>query len=133
MPNYNNRCYSLQCFPSSVYAEPAIVEYQEWPFQCFLKGTSIGNVTIYNFEFQLRYIQDCFISPLVRKKHWALVHSRLQAPRYIPRYDRQGYVLKADAFVRMKKNSCFWEESQVALPYRTQTAIQMQYSTKLKM
>jgi hypothetical protein len=38
--------------PSAAESTP-VAEYQEWPFQGFLKCTMIGNRTIYNLEFTL--------------------------------------------------------------------------------
>jgi hypothetical protein len=38
--------------PSTPTESVPIAEYQEWPFQGFLKRTKIGNETTYNLEFQ---------------------------------------------------------------------------------
>ncbi|KAH8790802.1 hypothetical protein F5882DRAFT_377148 [Hyaloscypha sp. PMI_1271] len=35
-----------------------VAEYQEWPFQGFLKRTIVGNQTIYNLEFALPRTSD---------------------------------------------------------------------------
>ena len=35
-----------------------LAEYREWPFQGFLKRTTIGNQTIYNLEFELPCIPE---------------------------------------------------------------------------
>jgi hypothetical protein len=39
--------------PSALTDSAPIAEYQEWPFQGFLKRTKIGNETTYNLEFKL--------------------------------------------------------------------------------
>jgi hypothetical protein len=37
-----------------------VAEYQEWPFQGFLKRTMIGNQTMYNLEFALPRTSEHF-------------------------------------------------------------------------
>ena len=42
-----------------------VAEYQEWPFQGFLKRTKIGNETIYNLEFQLSHVPEHLHLPVL--------------------------------------------------------------------
>jgi hypothetical protein len=44
--------------PSATVESALVAEYQEWPFQGFLKRTRIGNETTYNLEFTLPHIPD---------------------------------------------------------------------------
>jgi hypothetical protein len=41
-----------------------VAEYQEWPFQGFLKRTRIGTETIYNLEFRLPSVSECLNLPI---------------------------------------------------------------------
>ena len=42
-------------------------DYQEWPFQGFLKRVRIGNETTYNLEFKLPCISERFDLPISDK------------------------------------------------------------------
>ena len=44
--------------PSITVGLAPVAEYQEWPFQGFLKRTKIGDKTIYNLEFQLLHVPE---------------------------------------------------------------------------
>jgi len=44
--------------PSAMVESTPVAEYQEWPFQGFLKRTTVGNQTIYNLEFALPRTSD---------------------------------------------------------------------------
>jgi hypothetical protein len=46
--------------PSAVVESTPVAEYQEWPFQGFLKRTMIGNQTMYNLEFALPRTSEHF-------------------------------------------------------------------------
>lgn len=50
--NDHHNTPQTSCSPSTAESTP-VAEYQEWPFQGFLKCTTIGNRTIYNLEFTL--------------------------------------------------------------------------------
>ena len=41
-----------------------VAEYQEWPFQGFLKRTKMESIATYNLEFQLPYIPEHFNLPI---------------------------------------------------------------------
>jgi hypothetical protein len=64
--NNDNHTSRISRSPSPL-AEPApLAEYQEWPFQGFLKRTRIGNETTYNLEFQLPCISERLNLPVPR-------------------------------------------------------------------
>ncbi len=44
-----------------------VTEYQEWPFQGFLKRTKIRNETTYNLEFRLPRILEHLYLPVLSK------------------------------------------------------------------
>jgi hypothetical protein len=50
--------------PSALTESIPIAEYQEWPFQGFLKRTKIGNETTYNLEFKLPCISGRLNLPI---------------------------------------------------------------------
>jgi hypothetical protein len=50
--------------PSATRESVPLAEYQEWPFQGFLKRTRIGNETTYNLEFKLPCISECLNLPI---------------------------------------------------------------------
>ncbi|KAH9204512.1 hypothetical protein DL95DRAFT_277871, partial [Leptodontidium sp. 2 PMI_412] len=53
--------------PSAPAESVPVAEYQEWPFQSFLKRTTIGNETTYNLEFTLPYIPEHLYRPIPSK------------------------------------------------------------------
>jgi len=62
-----------------------VAEYQEWPFQGFLKRTMIGDDVTYNLEFKLPSISEHFHLPInpaaMDINHDAAAHSKIhQAP-----------------------------------------------------
>ena len=44
-----------------------VAEYQEWPFQGFLKRINIRNKTMYNLEFQLSNVPEHLHFPVLSK------------------------------------------------------------------
>ena len=50
--------------PSAIRQSAPVTEYQEWPFQGFLKRTKIGDETTYSLEFRLPCISDCLSLPM---------------------------------------------------------------------
>jgi hypothetical protein len=58
-----------------------VAEYQEWPFQGFLKRTRIGDNVTYNLEFKLPSISEHFHLPIDSKaldtNHNAAAHSQI--------------------------------------------------------
>ena len=54
--------------PSSTVRSAPVAEYQEWPFQGFLKRATIDNETTYNLEFMLPRIRSASISQSLPKR-----------------------------------------------------------------
>jgi len=126
--------------PASAESAP-VAEYQEWPFQGFLKRTRIGNETTYNLEFQLSHVLSEALGMRSNKEtsaeattpHDAGAHSRVHPAAVRPRIKRVAWTPEENATIlQMREKGCQWEEIHAALPHRTLGAIQVQYSTKLK-
>ena len=135
--------------PTAAEAVP-FAEYQEWPFQGLLKRTKIGNETTYNLEFQLPRVPEQLHLPILsealgmRSKretsaeaatpHDAGAHSKMHSAAVRPQIKRVRWAPEEDAMVlkMREEDGCSWEEIHAALPHRTQDAIQVRYSTKLK-
>ncbi|TVY93988.1 hypothetical protein LAWI1_G003141 [Lachnellula willkommii] len=135
---------------SPARAEPApVAEYQEWPFQGFLKRTKIGADIIYNLEFQLPCTLDRCCLPIAthaldngsnqemsaaaRTPHSAVSHSEVEPATLQAKRKRVLWTSEENKIVlKMKKEGCQWDEIHAALPHRSPGAIQVQYSTKLK-
>ncbi|APA13347.1 predicted protein [Sclerotinia sclerotiorum 1980 UF-70] len=140
-----NHYYSPPSAQSPSLAEPApTAEYQEWPFQGFLKRTKIRNDTIYNLEFRLQDVPEHLHLPILSEAFGivevaqtppphSILHSRVQPARLRAKGKRVRWEPKEhETILRMKESGCSWEEIHYALPHRTLAAIQVQYSTKLK-
>ncbi|TGO43913.1 hypothetical protein BCON_0735g00040 [Botryotinia convoluta] len=141
----SNHCHSLRSAQSPSLVKPApTAEYQEWPFQGFLKRTRIGNNTTYNLEFRLQDVLEQLHLPILSEALGISEVPQTMPPRGIPHSRVQPAKLRAkgkrvrwepeehETIERMKEDGCSWEEIHDALPHRTQAAIQVQYSTKLK-
>jgi hypothetical protein len=86
--------------PSVTVESVLFAEFQEWPFQGFLKRTKIGNTTIYNLEFQLPHIQKHLYSEALNMRsdketsaeaatpHNASVYSKIYPAAVRPRIKR---------------------------------------------
>jgi hypothetical protein len=71
--------------PSTASEAVLVAEYQEWPFQGFLKRTKIGDDVTYNLEFKLPSISEHFHLPInstaLDINHDVVAHSKIyQAP-----------------------------------------------------
>jgi hypothetical protein len=127
---------------SAIRESAPIAEYQEWPFQGFLKRIRIGNETTYNLEFNLPCMskllslpteacddEDVPTTPKTRSKApYPKVSTRTSRPRtrvkWMPEEDTK--------LVNMKKRGCSWKEINAAFPDRTLGTIQVRCSTSLK-
>ena len=126
-----------------------VAEYQEWPFQGFLKRTRIGNETTYNLEFQLSHILEHLHLPVLsealgmRSKetpaeattpHNTGTHSKVYLAKVRPQIKRVRWTPEEHAKIleMREEDGCSWEEIHAALPHRTKETIQVRYSTKLK-
>ncbi|KAH8591194.1 hypothetical protein B0O99DRAFT_690798 [Bisporella sp. PMI_857] len=135
--------------PSAATEEVLFAEYQEWPFQGFLKCTKVGNETTYNFEFKLPSISGHFHLPIglnaSDNNHDAAAHSKMhQAPLQIKKQSVEQKSTRAAAcrvppvtlqakrtripwtaeesekILEMKKEGYSWEK--IGLAFRQQTS-----------
>ena len=136
--------------PSAAVESAPVAEYQEWPFQGFLKRTRIGNETMYNLEFQLLHIPEHLHLPVLSEAlgmrsnkemsaeaatpHDAGAHSKMHSATVRPRIKRVRWTPEEDATIlkMREEDGCSWEEIHAALPHRTLGAIQVCFSSKLK-
>jgi hypothetical protein len=131
-------------------------DYQEWPFQGFLKRMRIGRDTTYNLEFSLPDLPDLLRSSIglqisnpasVRESvqssvsprlcasyaNNAATHSRMRPAASQREIKRALWTPKEDAKLRkMQRDGYSWDDIHAALPGRSKGAIQVRYSTKLK-
>jgi hypothetical protein len=123
-------------------------EYQEWPFQGFLKRIRIGNETTYNLEFQLPLVLEQLHFPALSKALGVCANKETSAEASAP-YDAGTHSKVWPATLQSKrkrvsskpeenetvlnmKKGCSWEETHAPLSHRTLGAIQVRYSTQLK-
>jgi hypothetical protein len=135
--------------PSITVESALVAEYQEWPFQGFLKRTRIGNETTYNLEFQLSHVPEHLHLPVLSEAlgmrsnketsaepatpHNIVAHSKVRPATLQSKRKRVPWEPEEnETILKMKKEGCSWEKIHAALPHRTTGAIQVQYSTKLK-
>jgi hypothetical protein len=135
--------------PSTPTESVPIAEYQEWPFQGFLKRTKIGSETTYNLEFKLPCISGCLNLPInpealdicssreapakVAIPHKAVAHSKMYPAVLQPQIKRTPWTPEEDAtLLKMRNEGCLWEDIHAALSHRSKGTIQVCYSTKLK-
>jgi hypothetical protein len=132
--------------PSVTLESAPVAEFQEWPFEGFLKRVKIGNKTIYNLEFQLPHVQEHLHSEALCMRsdkettaeaatpRDANAHSKMHPPAAVrPRIKRAPWRPEEDATVLKKKDEdgCTWEEIGEAL-HRTPLAIKVQYSKMIR-
>lgn len=120
----------------------SVGEYQEWPFQGFLKRSNIGNEITYNLQFRLQHIPEHLHLHVLSRalntdsthNSTSIHHDNLQSktPLQVRRKRVSWRPKENKTILAMKKNGCTWKEIHQALPHRSQGAIQVQYSTKLK-
>jgi hypothetical protein len=128
--------------PSATREPEPFAEYQEWPFQGFLKRTRIGNETTYNLAFKLPCMskllnlpieacddEDVSATPTMRSRAPACnVSTSTSRPRTRAKWTPEDDTKLID----MKKSGCSWKEINAAFPDRTPGTIQVRCSTKLK-
>jgi hypothetical protein len=128
--------------PSATRELAPIAEYQEWPFQGFLKRTRIGNETTYNLEFKLLYLSKLLSLPIEAHNEGGVPttptarpmapSSKVSTPTSRPRTRAKWMPEDDTKLVDMKKSGCSWKEINAAFPDRTPGTIQVRCSTKLK-
>jgi hypothetical protein len=133
--------------PSSLSDTESVLgaDFQEHPFQGFIKCMRIGTEMTYFLEFKLPALPDSIRSSINLQESSSRSYretiqrsvrpqpskGRLAAPRR--RTKRPPWTTEDDAKVRqMYDDGCSWEDIHTALPGRTKGAIQVRYSTKLK-
>jgi hypothetical protein len=134
----------------SVIRESELVaEYQEWPFQGFLKRTRIGNDTTYNLEFKLPCMSERLSLPMtvesldtgsdqeesvnLATRHKTRSYSKISAATSQQQMKRAPWTPDEDTTLRtMKNQGCSWEKIHAALPHRSKGTTQVRYYTKLK-
>jgi hypothetical protein len=145
----NSHHYTSRTSRSPSAEAVPVAEYQEWPFQGFLKRTKIEDDVTYNLEFHLPRTLEHFRLPIhahaldngsdqamsapAGTPHSAVSYSEVEPATL--RAKRKRVPWRPDenkTILRMKEQGCSWEEIHTALPHRTSGAIQVQYSTKLK-
>jgi hypothetical protein len=131
-------------------------EYREFPFQGFLKCTSIGPETTYSLEISLPYVPDLLgssidlqilrpesggeldqrsINPLLCASHAnnAVTHSKMRLAASQRKVKRAPWTPEEDAKLRkMHGDGYSWGDIHAALPCRSKAAIQVRCSTKHK-
>lgn len=147
----NDHHYTLRTSlsPSITVESAPVAEYQECPFQGFLKRTKIENEITYYLEFQLSHVPEHLHPPILSEAlgicstketsaeaatpHNIAAHSKVQPATLWSKRKRVPWKLEEHETIhKMKEKSCSWESIHHALPHRTLGAIQVQYSTKLK-
>jgi hypothetical protein len=118
--------------PSTLTESVPIAEYQEWPFQGFLKRTKIGSETTYNLEFKLPCISGRLNLPFnpealhiyssreapakVAIPHKAAAHSKMYPAALRPQIKRAPWTPEEDAtLLKMRNEGCSWED--ISLSY----------------
>jgi hypothetical protein len=132
--------------PAASEAAP-VAEYQEWPFQGFLKRTRIGNDVTYNLEFKLPSISeqlhfpidpqalDIFPNPEAPVKiptnHDAATHSKIHQSPLQPKQKRKHVKWTSEENVTLLKmrdeDGYSWERIAKALPHHILSTIQPHY------
>jgi hypothetical protein len=126
-----------------------VAEYQEWPFQGFLKRIRIGDDVTYNLEFTLPSISEHLHLPIdpealdicsskeapakAPTHHDAAAHSKIHQAPLQPKKRRVKWTPEEDEkLLQMRNDGCSWGKIHAALPHRSIGTIQVHYSTKLK-
>jgi hypothetical protein len=134
---------------SSVASEAApVAEYQERPFQGFLKRTRIGDDVTHNLEFKLPLISE-HLHPLIDSKaldicsskeapakastyHDAAAHSKIHQAPLKPKKSKVSWMEDDIKLVQMWNEGRSWEYIFAALPNRSEGSIRVRCSTKFK-
>jgi hypothetical protein len=133
--------------PSATAKSVLAAEYEEWPFQGFLKRARIGNQTTFNLEFYVTHLPDNLrlsvpcgalaknfgieTSEQRRTSHNSRASSKTRH-RKLRRPKMFNLWTEGEDEILVKKDGCSWEEISAKLPSRTLGAIQVRYSSKLK-
>jgi hypothetical protein len=137
MDDSQRRASQTSRSPSAATEAAPFAEYQEWPFEGFLKRTKIGDDVTYNLEFKLPSISEYLRVPIYPEaldiNHDTATHSKVHQAPLKPKKSKVAWTPEEDAtLVQMKNDGCSWEEIRAALPGRSKGTIQVRYSTKFK-
>jgi hypothetical protein len=120
-----------------------VAEYDEWPFQGFLKRATIGDEITYprtsedpSQAINPEALEICSSRATVSKppaRRKAATHSKVHQTSLQSRKKNAKWTEAEEATViRMKDRGCSWEEINKELPYRSIGTIQVRYYTKLR-
>jgi hypothetical protein len=123
--------------PSTASEAVPVAEYQEWPFQGFLKRTRIGDDVTYNLEFKLPSISEHFHLPInpaaLDVNHDAAAHSKIHQAPLKPKKSKVPWTEEEDVkLLQMWNEGRSWEYIFAALPSRSEGTIRVRCSTKFK-
>jgi hypothetical protein len=105
--------------PSAATKAVPFAEFQEWPFQGFLKRTKIGDDVTYNLEFKLPSVSECLYLPITPValdiNHHAATHSKIyQAPLKLKKSKVLWTPEEEATLLQMKNDGYSWEEISAA-------------------
>jgi len=113
-----------------------VAEYQEWPFQGFLKRTRIGDDVTYNLEFKLPSTSEHLRLPInpnaLDINYDAAAHSQIHQVPLKPKKSKVSWVEDDIKLAQMWNEGRSWEYIFAALPNRSEGSIRVRYSTKFK-
>jgi hypothetical protein len=122
--------------PSEAAEAVPAAEYQEWPFQGFLKSIRIGDDVTYNLEFKLPSISEHLQLPIdpnaLDINHDATEHSKIHQAPLKPKKSRVSWVEDDIKLAQMWNEGRSWEYIFAELPHRSEGSIRVRCSTKLK-
>jgi hypothetical protein len=123
--------------PSAAAEAAPVAEYQEWPFQGFLKRIKIRDDVMYNLEFKLPSISEYFHLPIHPKaldiNYDTAIHSKIYQAPLKPKKSKVPWTEEEDAkLLRMWNEGRSWEYIFAALPGRSEGTIRVRCSTKFK-
>jgi hypothetical protein len=121
--------------PAAPEAAP-VAEYQEWPFQGFLKRTRIGDGVTYNLEFKLPSISEHVHLPIDANaldiNHDAVEHSQIHQALLKPKKSMVSWVVDDIKLAQMWNEGRSWKYIFAELPHRSEGSIRVRCSTKFK-
>jgi hypothetical protein len=122
--------------PSAASEVVPVAEYQEWPFQGFLKSTRIGGYVTYNLEFKLPWISEHVHLPIdpnaLDINHDAAEHSQIHQAPLKPKRSKVSWVGDDIKLAQMWNEGRSWEYIFAKLPHRSEGSIRVRCSTKFK-
>jgi hypothetical protein len=122
--------------PSAAAEAVPAAEYQEWPFQGYLKQIRIRDDVIYNLEFKLPLISEhlhLLINPTALDiNHNAAAYSKIHQALLKPKKSKVSWIEDDIKLVQILNKGHSWEYIFAALPNWSEGSIRVCYSTKFK-